>query len=62
MDRYLVGVKSGITYVIFHKYAKIKINSFDFLPLEKTLILHNITILSRSVLIKVNITTSTIYF
>ena len=33
--------KSGITYVCFHNYAKIKI---DFLPLEKTLALLNILI------------------
>ena len=27
--RYLVGVKSGITYVISHNYAKIKVGSCD---------------------------------
>ena len=33
--RYLVGVKSGITYVISHNYAKIKVDSYDYLLLEK---------------------------
>ena len=31
--RYLVGVKSGVTYVISHDYAKIKVDLT--LPLEK---------------------------
>ena len=33
--RYLIGVKGGITQVIFHNYAKMKVDSFDSLPLEK---------------------------
>ena len=33
--RYLIGVKIGITYVISHTYAKIKVDSFDSLPLQK---------------------------
>ena len=33
--RYLIGVKIGITYVISHDYAKIKVDSFGSLPLEK---------------------------
>ena len=32
--RYLIGVKSGITYVFSHYYAKIKVYSHDSLPLE----------------------------
>ena len=39
--RYLIGVKSRITYAISHCYAKIKVDSYDSLPLEKTLIFHN---------------------
>ena len=35
MMRYLIGVKSGITYVISQYYAKIKVDSYDSLPLEK---------------------------
>ena len=33
---YLIGVKSGITYVISHNYAKIKVDSYDSLPSEKS--------------------------
>ena len=46
---YLVSQKSGITFVFCHKYAKIKIESYDSLPLEKTLTLHNVIILIKSV-------------
>ena len=46
---YLIGVKSGITYVISHNYEKIKVNSSNSLPLEKTLSFHNVIILMRSV-------------
>ena len=31
--RYLIKEKSGITYVISHYYAKIKVDSYDSLPL-----------------------------
>ena len=34
--KYLIGVKSCITYVISHNYAKIKVDSCYSLPLEKT--------------------------
>ena len=37
MIRYLIGVKSSITYVVSHNYAKIQVDSFDSLPLGKTL-------------------------
>ena len=47
--RYLIGVKSGITYEISHNYAKFKVDSYDWLPLEETLILHNIIIFIISV-------------
>ena len=33
----------------FHNYARIKIDSPDFLPQEKTLALHNIIIFMKSV-------------
>ena len=33
--RYLIGVKSGITYDVSHNYAKIKAESYNSLPLEK---------------------------
>ena len=47
--RYLIGLKIGITYVIFHIHAKIKIDSYDYLPLEKTMTSHNVIILVKSV-------------
>ena len=52
--RCLIGVKSGITYDISHNYAKFKVDSYDWLPPEKTLILHSIIILIISVFNKDN--------
>ena len=46
---YHIGVKSGITCVFSHNYAKIKVNSYDSLSLEKTLIFDNIKIHIKSV-------------
>ena len=48
--RYLISVKSSITYIFSHNYAKIKVGSYDSLPIEKRLTLHNIIILIKSVL------------
>ena len=47
--RYLIGVKISITYVISHNYAKIKVDSYDSLPLEKTLTFHNVIIFTKSI-------------
>ena len=47
--RYLIRVKSSIAYVISHYYAKIKVDSYNSLPLEKTLTFHIIIILIKSV-------------
>ena len=47
--RYLVGVKSGIAYVISYNYAKTKVYSYDSLPLEKTSTFQNVIILIMSV-------------
>ena len=47
--RYLIGVKSGITYVISHNYAKIKVDLYNSLLLEKTLTFHNVIILIKSI-------------
>ena len=41
--------KSGIKYVFSHNYGKIKVDSNDSLPLEKTFSLRNVTILVKSV-------------
>ena len=47
--RYLVGVKSSTTCVIFHNYAKIKVDSNNSLPLEETMAFHNVIILIKTV-------------
>ena len=47
--RYLICVKSGITYVISHNFAKIKVDSYDSLSLEKTMTFHNVVILIKSI-------------
>ena len=51
--RYLVGVKSGITYVISYNYAKIKVDSNDFFTSRKTMTFHDFIILIMSVLRKI---------
>ena len=50
--RYLIGVKSDTTYDLSHYYAKIKVDSYDSLPVEKTLTLHNVIMHINSVLNK----------
>ena len=47
--KYLISQKIRITYVYSHNYAKIKIDSYYSLPLEKIFTLHNIIILIKSV-------------
>ena len=37
--RYLISIKSSITYIVSHDYATIKVDLFDSLPLEKTMTL-----------------------
>ena len=51
--RYLISQKSGITYIFSHNFAKIKVDSYDSLPMEKRLTLHNVIIHIKSVLNKV---------
>ena len=34
-SRYLLSQKSGITYLVFRNYAKIEIDSYESLPVEK---------------------------
>ena len=50
--RYLISLKSGITYIFSHYYAKIKVDSYDSLPTEKMLTFHNVIIIIKSVLNK----------
>ena len=48
----LISLKSSITYAFSHYYTKIKVDSYDFLPVEKRLTLHSVIILIKSVLNK----------
>ena len=50
--RYLISLKSRITYVFCQYYTKIKFDSYASLPIEKILTLHNVIILIKSVLNK----------
>ena len=50
--RYLIRQKSVITYIFPHYIAKINIDSYDSLPIEKKLTLHNVTIHIKSVINK----------
>ena len=45
--RYLIGVKSGMAYVITHSYPKTKEHSFESLPIEKIITFHNVIILIK---------------
>ena len=47
--RYLISKKDGITYVISDKYGRIKVDSYDSLPLKKTLTLHSVIIIIKLV-------------
>ena len=33
--RYVMSLKGGITYIFSHYFAKVKADSYDFLPIEK---------------------------
>ena len=50
--RYLISHKSGITYVTSHNHARIIVDLYNSLPLEKTVTLHNVIILIKSVVNK----------
>ena len=43
--RFLISQESDITYIYSHNYARIKTDSCDSLPLDKTLTLHVIIII-----------------
>ena len=47
--RYLIMLKSNISYVVSHKYTEIKINSIDDLPLEKAITMHNVIMIIKLV-------------
>ena len=48
-SRYLKGIKSGMTYITSHNYAKIKVDSYDSFPREKTMTFHNDIMFIKSV-------------
>ena len=48
--RYLISLKTGITYIFSDYLEKIKVDSYDSLPIEERLILHNVIINIESVL------------
>ena len=52
--RCLISLKSGITYIFSHYIIKIKVDSYDSLPTEKILTLHNVAVLIKSILNKYN--------
>ena len=48
--RYLTSQKRSITYTFSEYFAKIKVDSYDSLPIEKRLALHNVIMHIKSVL------------
>ena len=50
--KYFITKKSGITDSINHNYAKIRIDPYNSLSIEKILTLHNVIILIKSVVSK----------
>ena len=57
--KYVISEKSGITDSINHNFARIRIESYDYLPVEKILTFHNVIILIKSV---ANTDTSNYYY
>ena len=47
--KYLIGIKSRIIYVFSHNYARIEVDLYDSVPLEKTLTSYNVIIFIKSV-------------
>ena len=58
--KHLLSVKSDINYVTSHNYVKIKVESYNSLPLEKKKV-HNVIYLLSQFGININITTTIIY-
>ena len=50
--KYLISKKSGITNSINHNFGKIRIDSYNSLPIKKILTFHKIIILIKSVVNK----------
>ena len=51
-SRYLISLKSTATCIFSYYFEKFKVDSHDTLPIEKTLTLHNVVILVKSILNK----------
>ena len=60
--KYLICEKSGTTDSINHNFARIRIDSYDSLPIEKILTFHNVIKLINSVVTKMKMNTTKIYF
>ena len=52
INYYLISEKSGITDSVNHNFGKIRINSYNSLPIEKMLVFHNVIILLKSLVNK----------
>ena len=50
--KYLISEKSDAKYIITHNFARIRIDSYNPLPIERTLTFHNVLILIKSVVNK----------
>ena len=60
--KYLISEKSDITDCINHNFGKIRIDSYNSLPIEKILTFHNVIILVSQLLITIKIPTTIIHF
>ena len=48
-DRIKDLIRKKVVFQINHNFARIRINSYNSLPIEKTLIFHNVIIIIKSV-------------
>ena len=61
--KYLISKKTGITNSINYNFGRIKIDSYNSLPIEKILTFHNVIIDSLiQLLIRMKINTTIIFF
>ena len=60
--KYLISKNSGITNSINYNFGKIRIDSYNSLPIKKMLTFHSLIILNKSLLIEMKMNTTIIYF
>ena len=60
--KYLISEKSGIADSINYNFRKIRVDSYNSLPIEKILTFHNFIFSLSQLLMRIKITTTTIYF